>query len=61
MEASPSILMKILVVEGKSGAFNGEVAYLEYGMAPDYEGKIFLKSLSLLNQVMANLLTGDLS
>ena len=39
-----------LVVEGKSGAFNGEVAYLEYGMAPDYEGKdisekfVFVKS-----------------
>jgi len=27
------------VVEGKSGAFNGEVVYLEYGMEADYEGK----------------------
>lgn len=28
-----------LVVEGESGAFEGEVVYLEYGMASDYEGK----------------------
>lgn len=28
-----------LVVEGKSGAFNGEVVYLEYGMEADYNGK----------------------
>jgi len=28
-----------LIVEGQSGAFNGEVVYLEYGMASDYEGK----------------------
>lgn len=28
-----------LVVEGKSGAFEGEVVYLEYGLADDYEAK----------------------
>lgn len=28
-----------LVVEGKSGAFEGEIVYLEYGMEGDYEGK----------------------
>lgn len=28
-----------LVVEGKSGEFNGEVVYLEYGLEADYEGK----------------------
>ena len=28
-----------LIVDGESGDFNGEVIYLEYGLAADYEGK----------------------